>query len=316
MPKRFNRHFRPKHRILGSLFIGFTLTLYTVITVRDEGFLWCPKCEGCYIDLWTSHLLYDDQEIINYIKEQVLDPPQEHPPNPPRSEDLYNTTWEGIGDWIVVQTIIRSIFALRKNGLFVEVGAGDGVFLSHTSWLEVELGWKGLLIEPRNKPYKELRLRRKAASAMACASDEFFSKKDVFWTPILGDDISSSLYNKISDGKSTLLTYVAPEDHHLGTTTSVQCFSLRALIFAAVENTDTIDFLVIHTMGGEANILETVRDFTVLVLLIRYHTRIDLDDIDGYAKTMDMKLYEGLKAIPNRYIIFVSNKVRFVAETP
>lgn len=37
---------------------------------------------------------------------------------------------------------------LPEQGFFVELGAGDGVTLSNTYWLEVTKGWYGLLIEP------------------------------------------------------------------------------------------------------------------------------------------------------------------------
>lgn len=56
--------------------------------------------------------------------------------------------------------------------MFVEVGAGSGVFKSHTVWLEAELGWQGLLVEPRPQAFSQLRRRRKAAAAQACVSDE------------------------------------------------------------------------------------------------------------------------------------------------
>ena len=39
-----------------------------------------------------------------------------------------------------------------RDGFFVELGAGDGIYLSNTFWLEQVKGWRGLLIEgdPRN----------------------------------------------------------------------------------------------------------------------------------------------------------------------
>lgn len=37
-----------------------------------------------------------------------------------------------------------------KNGIYVEAGAHNGVFISNTLFLEKEFGWHGLLIEPTN----------------------------------------------------------------------------------------------------------------------------------------------------------------------
>ena len=61
--------------------------------------------------------------------------------------------------------------------MFVEAGAGSGVFKSHTTWLEASQDWTGLLVEPRPQAFAQLRRRRKAAAALACVSDEGYHKQ-------------------------------------------------------------------------------------------------------------------------------------------
>lgn len=39
----------------------------------------------------------------------------------------------------------------KTGGYFVEIGAGDGVYLSNTYILEKRYGWKGICVEPMNK---------------------------------------------------------------------------------------------------------------------------------------------------------------------
>jgi FkbM family methyltransferase len=41
-----------------------------------------------------------------------------------------------------------------KNGIYIELGALDGVFQSNTKWLQDELNWSGILIEPSPEKYK------------------------------------------------------------------------------------------------------------------------------------------------------------------
>lgn len=65
----------------------------------------------------------------------------------------------------------------QRRGMFVEVGAGPGVVKSHTVWLEARRSWWGLLVEPHDHFYRQLRRRRKAAAAHACVSDFAISKK-------------------------------------------------------------------------------------------------------------------------------------------
>lgn len=57
--------------------------------------------------------------------------------------------------------ITEEIFPNKTNGYFVELAAGDGVFLSNTFYLEKALGWKGLCIEPNKNSYAQLINNRK-----------------------------------------------------------------------------------------------------------------------------------------------------------
>lgn len=52
--------------------------------------------------------------------------------------------------------IAKEVFPGKRDGYFVELAAGDGVFLSNTYSLEKELDWKGLCIEPNKKSYAQL----------------------------------------------------------------------------------------------------------------------------------------------------------------
>jgi hypothetical protein len=44
--------------------------------------------------------------------------------------------------------IIENVFKRKRNGFFLEIGAGDGLWISNTLKLEREFGWKGILVEP------------------------------------------------------------------------------------------------------------------------------------------------------------------------
>jgi len=36
-------------------------------------------------------------------------------------------------------------FGLRRGGIYVDVGAYDGIYLSNTAMLELQFGWRGVL---------------------------------------------------------------------------------------------------------------------------------------------------------------------------
>lgn len=61
-----------------------------------------------------------------------------------------------------------------KDGYYIEIGANDGVRFSNTLFLEKNLNWKGILIEPSNKFYllKKYRGKNNKIFNLACSSFE------------------------------------------------------------------------------------------------------------------------------------------------
>lgn len=50
----------------------------------------------------------------------------------------------------------NNYFKNKKNGVYLELGALDGVLYSNTKFFEDTLGWKGILIEPHPDKFKSL----------------------------------------------------------------------------------------------------------------------------------------------------------------
>lgn len=57
--------------------------------------------------------------------------------------------------------IIENIFKMKKNGFFIEAGAGDGINISNTYVLEKQYNWNGLCVEPNLELYEKLINNRK-----------------------------------------------------------------------------------------------------------------------------------------------------------
>jgi FkbM family methyltransferase len=54
----------------------------------------------------------------------------------------------------------ENIFKNKQNGVYIELGALDGILYSNTKFFEDSLNWKGVLIEPHPEKFKLLRLNR------------------------------------------------------------------------------------------------------------------------------------------------------------
>ncbi|KAK3259332.1 hypothetical protein CYMTET_31665 [Cymbomonas tetramitiformis] len=57
------------------------------------------------------------------------------------------------------------VFKDRTHGVFVDVGAGDGVFQSKTHFYEQHLCWTGITVEPTPYEFEKLRTQRSKSTA-------------------------------------------------------------------------------------------------------------------------------------------------------
>ncbi|XP_070001690.1 uncharacterized protein [Penaeus vannamei] len=86
-------------------------------------------------------------------------------------DDRYlSASQEFIGEQ--VQKLFNDSLAKGTPGTFLEAGAYDGEFLSNTLWLEVESGWRGVLVEPNPESFARLlsKGRRGAWALNSCLS--------------------------------------------------------------------------------------------------------------------------------------------------
>lgn len=54
----------------------------------------------------------------------------------------------------------ENIFKNKRNGVYIELGALDGILYSNTKFFEDSLGWNGILIEPHPEKFKSLQINR------------------------------------------------------------------------------------------------------------------------------------------------------------
>ncbi|MPC65069.1 hypothetical protein E2C01_059193 [Portunus trituberculatus] len=109
------------------------------------------------------------------------------------------------------------------------------------------------------------------------------------WLPLEIEDLPQ-LYRDMALARSTLTKYVIEEDRPSGGTSSVQCFTLNALVTAALgRKTNAIDLLVLDTAGGEHRILATLEGLSISMLVVRHHDESDMYYINGTATNMHLE---------------------------
>lgn len=66
------------------------------------------------------------------------------------------------------QIVYERYFQSRRNGIFLELGALDGVTYSNTKFFEDTMGWSGILIEPIPENYEACRRSRPRSLVYNC----------------------------------------------------------------------------------------------------------------------------------------------------
>ena len=147
--------------------------------------------------------------------------------------------------------LAEEIFPNKKSGVFIDIGAHDGVSFSNTFFLEKKLNWTGLAIEPIPELYKQLKKNRKCRTLHGCVSDK---SGEVEFLSIDGQAQMlsgiTSKYNKAHWKRIDRECALSP-----GSTRKLllPCFTLNEIL--QKESLYHIDYLSIDVEGSEYSIL-------------------------------------------------------------
>lgn len=153
----------------------------------------------------------------------------------------------------------------NQSGFYVEVGANDGRSSSNTFWLEREMNWNGILIEPVLHKYFEMKLsrdhRKNTFIYGACVSEDFKGDNlklyysNLMTAPDYGEGEIFAMKGEsfLSDGEEVLPVW-SP------------AITLRKIL--RENRVSHIDFLSIDVEGGEMAVLNGFPWETVIVDLI------------------------------------------------
>lgn len=67
------------------------------------------------------------------------------------------------------QYYIEHISKGKRNGVYLDIGANDGIFTSNTATLEFEFGWKGICVEANSNLISQLTVNRPNSKIINCA---------------------------------------------------------------------------------------------------------------------------------------------------
>lgn len=189
----------------------------------------------------------------------------------------------------------EKIFLNMKNGIYVDLGAYDGIESSNTLFFEETLEWKGICVEPLPEAFEKLKDNRNCICINKCAAyyngeSKFMHVNPAVCPPSHSEKGRTSNYEKMSG----LVDYYSEDhikiidniiDQYGGekNTFSVECMDINDIL--SILNTNKIDLLSVDTEGSELSILKHI-DFSkfnidVIVVEVLYHNNELLDYMRG-----------------------------------
>ena len=137
----------------------------------------------------------------------------------------------------------------KTNGIFLEVGAVDGVSISNTLFFERERNWTGLLIEPNTKFYEKLAtVHRKAYTINTCLSLDQETSVVNF--------VSAEMIGGIEKKLEGSMIHRANKEYPNAKREEVLCIPLFSILEAI--GMTHIHFFSLDVEGAELDILQTI----------------------------------------------------------
>jgi len=142
-------------------------------------------------------------------------------------------------------------FDKKRDGYFVDIGAGNGRDLSNTYLLEKEYGWKGICVEPLDAPFK---LCQECRPNSICRQTAIYDKEaEVEFSYIEGSSGEDYMYSGITKDIKHHVTKVENSAKKI----LMNTITLNKLLEEAGAP-EVMDFLSIDTEGSESKILEAL----------------------------------------------------------
>lgn len=142
----------------------------------------------------------------------------------------------------------------RRGGVFVDIGAHDGLLISNTYFLEKEFGWSGLAVEPNPGVYGYLQKNRSCATVNACVG-----ARDCTTVFRLVTGYAEQLSGILDFYQPAHVRRINTEiQQHGGSYQDIEvtCYSINTLL--EKYKLYTIDYLSIDVEGGELSILSEI----------------------------------------------------------
>lgn len=151
-------------------------------------------------------------------------------------------------------------FQNKLHGVFVDIGAHDGIRYNNTYFFERKLKWTGLCIEPMPEVFEQLKANRSAVCIQGCINDKpgkaQFLRITNNATKNDGPEMLSGLVSKYNPKHLERITSEVAENGANTEVIEVDCYRLNDLL--EQYGLYHIDYLSLDIEGGELDVLKSI----------------------------------------------------------
>ncbi|HET8775922.1 MAG TPA: FkbM family methyltransferase [Thermoanaerobaculia bacterium] len=151
------------------------------------------------------------------------------------------------------RVIDGELFGGRRGGVFVDIGAHDGVSFNNTAYFERALGWRGLCVEPIPEVFAELQANRSAVCVRACIGRSKGTREFVRATGYA--EMLSGIADTYDPRHLERIRKEVSESGGTMTSIEVACERLDALL--GEHGFASVDLLSVDVEGAELEVLDS-----------------------------------------------------------
>jgi FkbM family methyltransferase len=182
---------------------------------------------------------------------------------------MYSSQWKQ-DKWLN-----ENIFRNKRGGVFIDIGAHDGVCINNTLFYERNLGWTGICIEPIPSVFEELKKNRQAECIHGCAFNRdgtvLFRNLNGYTEQLSG--IAETYNVKHLDRIDSELSIYGGDAQYI----TVNCYKLETLL--EQRGITHVDYLSVDTEGSELQILKGINFDKVCIDVIETEVNYPEDEV-------------------------------------
>jgi len=189
------------------------------------------------------------------------------------------------------QYFVENVVNGKRNGVFLDIGANDGIFTSNTATLEFEYGWTGICIEANPNLINELKSNRPNSVIVNKAVWNNNTEVQFEIPQVFKDEIPGNVLGRITgieelDARN--YKYFKRQFDAGTDLVTVEADTVTNILSQIMEFPTVIDYMSLDTEGAEMEALESI-DFTQID--IRFMT-VEHGNRDGSINNFQLYLQQ------------------------